>query len=59
MLFCNPFPMLSSDILKYDDYQVSEISWLDCGSKERVQELVPTDTILLKAIMTMAEQRDN
>ena len=56
MLFCNPFPMFSSDILKYDYYQVSEISWLGSGSKERVQELVPTDTILLEAIMTMAEQ---
>ena len=47
MLFCNPFPMFSSDILTYDDYEAPEISWLDCGSKERVQELVPTDTILL------------
>ena len=54
MLFCNPFPMFSSDILTYDDYEAPEISWLDCGSKERVQELVPTDTILLEAIMTMA-----
>ena len=51
-----PFPMFSSDILKYDYYQVPEISWLGSGSKERVQELVPTDTILLEAIMTMAEQ---
>ena len=59
MLFCNPFPMFSSDILKYDYHQVPEISWLGSGSKERVQELVPTDTILLEAIMTMAEQRDN
>ena len=48
--------MFSSDILKYDYYQVPEISWLGSGSKERVQELVPTDTILLEAIMTMAEQ---